>query len=693
MNGFNGLGLKAKLLGMVIGLVGLMSVTAIHFIQNLLYDELMTESKKRALIIGRDIANHGTNFLLTRNIDALKGVVLDAVEEYEDVEFVYFTDYKNRIVAHSFPDIFPDDLEEKTHHDMVTSPRITMMETNRGKMFDLDMPVLKGDAGIAHVGILMEPVHRHMDQVKNQLLFALFTILLTGLVVAAFFIRYLTKPVQALTLAAEQLGRGQGTEMVAVTSNDEIGRLATTFNLMQGSLTRARKALERTNATLEERVEERTLTVRATLAQLEKEMMRRREAEKNIRALHQRNELILESAGDGICGLDTEGRTIFVNPAAARMIGWQPAELLGKPLHEIIHHHFADGRPYPIEACPNCAAYRDGRVHVVDNDLFWHRDGHGFPVESTSTPIIEAGTLKGAVITFRDITERVRNEEKLRHYQANLENMVAERTGELSRVNKELRDFVYIVSHDLRSPLLSIQGFLEELQMDVDDIQAVAAGIRKRLDPAQRDELETLLRERIPDDITFIRASAAKMDGLVDAILNLSRLGRTHLQFETLDLASLVHDNIRALAHLINESGVTITVGTMPTLTSDRAAMGQIIGNLLTNAIKYRSPDRPGTVAIAGAANPDTGQATIEVSDNGRGMSEPDIQKIFNLFQRVGRQDQPGDGMGLAYVRTLAGRLGGKIHCRSTVGQGSTFTLTLPLQPPSDNPQRSEAEP
>ena len=131
--------------------------------------------------------------------------------------------------------------------------------------------------------------------------------------------------------------------------------------------------------------------------------------------LRRRNELILEAAGEGIYGLDAEGKTTFVNPAAARMLGYRPEDLVGQLHHELVHHSRADGRVYPQSQCPIYAAFKDGTVHTsVDNEVFWRRDGTSFPVEYTSTPIIDKGNIVGAVVTFRDITERKRIEEGLR---------------------------------------------------------------------------------------------------------------------------------------------------------------------------------------------------------------------------------------------------------------------------------------
>jgi len=129
--------------------------------------------------------------------------------------------------------------------------------------------------------------------------------------------------------------------------------------------------------------------------------------------LKKRNELILESAGEGIYGLDCDGNTTFVNPAAADMIGWEPEELIGKSQHDILHHSRPDGSPYPNTQCPIYAAFKDGMVHTVRDEVFWRKDGTSFPVEYTSTPIRESGRLAGAVVVFRDVTKERAAEEEL----------------------------------------------------------------------------------------------------------------------------------------------------------------------------------------------------------------------------------------------------------------------------------------
>lgn len=160
---------------------------------------------------------------------------------------------------------------------------------------------------------------------------------------------------------------------------------------------------------------------------------------RHSRSLERQNALILEAAGEGVYGLDCDGRTTFVNPAAARLLGHEPEALLGEPMHAVLHHTHADGTPYPRETCPIYAAFKDGQVHHVENEVFWRRDGSSFPVEYTSTPIEEEGRLTGAVVVFRDVTARKAAETELRGALAEVETLRDQLEAENTYLQEELQ--------------------------------------------------------------------------------------------------------------------------------------------------------------------------------------------------------------------------------------------------------------
>lgn len=257
-----------------------------------------------------------------------------------------------------------------------------------------------------------------------------------------------------------------------------------------------------------------------------------------------------------------------------------------------------------------------------------------------------------------------------------LEATVQERTADLRRANEEIQTFAYIVSHDLRAPLLNIIGFTSELE----DAAGRMRGYVEERAAATGTEIPAPVREAcerdLPEAIRFIQGSTAKMDRLINAILRLSREGRRVLVPERLDMAALLRTVIDSMRHQAEERGAEITLGAVPPLISDRLAVEQVFSNLIENAVKYLSPARPGRITVAGRRE---GSAAIfTVQDNGRGIAARDLGRVFELFRRAGTQNVPGEGIGLAHVRALVRRLGGRIDCSSELDVGTEFTLRLP---------------
>jgi hypothetical protein len=275
------------------------------------------------------------------------------------------------------------------------------------------------------------------------------------------------------------------------------------------------------------------------------------------------------------------------------------------------------------------------------------------------------------LITSRDAVETLN---------AELEGRVEERTRELSRANEEIQRFAYIVSHDLRSPLVNVMGFTGELEAATTPLKALVEKVEAEAPALLDQEAALAAREDLPEAIKFIRTSTQKMDRLINAILRLSREGKRVLAPERIDLTALIDAIVAALQHRLDQLGVAVTVEhPMPSVIADRLAVEQMLSNLIENAVKYLKPDIPGRIVVS--AREDRGRIDIMVADNGRGIDPKDHERIFDLFRRSGQQDQPGEGIGLAHVRALAYRLGGLIGCRSALGEGATFTLSLPTQP------------
>lgn len=293
-----------------------------------------------------------------------------------------------------------------------------------------------------------------------------------------------------------------------------------------------------------------------------------------------------------------------------------------------------------------------------------------------------------SLLTVRRYTsDLAASHDALRDFADTLEDLVAERTADLTRANDEIQRFAYIVSHDLRSPLVNVMGFTAELESVTGIIGELIDRAEERAPDIVTQDARLAAREDLPEAIKFIRTSTQKMDRLINAILKLSREGRRVIAPEPLDLDALVDTIGASLTQQFDHRGATLTVERpLPPIVSDRLAIEQILSNLIENAVKYLSPDRVGRIVVRGKH--DSQRVTIEVEDNGRGIAASDHQRVFDLFRRSGNQDQPGEGIGLAHVRALAYRLGGVIEMTSELGQGTTFRLSLPTKLDTTNESR-----
>ena len=243
-------------------------------------------------------------------------------------------------------------------------------------------------------------------------------------------------------------------------------------------------------------------------------------------------------------------------------------------------------------------------------------------------------------------------EGRLRDNNLNLEATVDERTADLREANDEIQRFAYIVSHDLRSPLVNIMGFTSELEELRGDIFKRIAALARRIfggpRSRQRDRhaepvlegADQQLSQDFSEALGFIKSSIAKMDRLISAILNLTREGRREFKPERIDTRELIEGIVATVAHQAAEANAEIRIEPLPDIISDRLALEQIFSNLIDNALKYLKPGVPGDIRVRGRTK--LGFAIFEITDNGRGIDPKDHQRIFDLFRRAGTQDKPG---------------------------------------------------
>lgn len=270
-----------------------------------------------------------------------------------------------------------------------------------------------------------------------------------------------------------------------------------------------------------------------------------------------------------------------------------------------------------------------------------------------------------------------------------LELRVRQRTAELAAANRDLAAksqenemFVYTVSHDLRSPLVNLQGFSKELESSSSGLQQILAGAE--LPSATRGQCETILTAEMPEAIRFIQTAVKRLSTNIDSLLRLSRVGRVELQWQMVEVGPLVERIVAAMSDTIRRRGVQVAVGELGTVSGDPMAVEQIFANLIGNAVNYLSPDRPGLIEVgilndAGAEPDSSAQPTTTyfVRDNGMGIPKAYATKVFQIFQRMHPTLAQGEGIGLALVRRVVERLNGRIWFEPSPGNGTTFFVTL----------------
>lgn len=402
----------------------------------------------------------------------------------------------------------------------------------------------------------------------------------------------------------------------------------------------AEEALQQTLEELETRVRERTAALQQANAHLHVEIAERMRAEAALAQLNRRHKLILDSAGEGIYGIDQEGRTTFVNPAAARMLGWEVEELIGQPMQDVVCHTMRDGTPCPHDACPILASCRDGVVRHVPEDVFWRKNGTHFLVEYVSAPKREHDTLVGAVVIFKDITERKRLEREMQG---------ADRMALVGQLASGL-------AHEIGTPLNIIAGNAELLGMDLREHGLGTAEVDAIIQHADR------ITRLIQQLLTFARAKEQPM--------------------ATLAVQDPLANALSLLETRFTRQGITVRLevpSEFPPIRGRAEQLEQVFLNVLVNA--WHAMPEGGTLTIATAV---TTRQTVRLSfsDTGVGMSAEVLARACEPFYST--KGERGTGLGLAICKQIIDGHQGTLSLESTPGAGTTVIIELPQADPPD---------
>ncbi|MGN7610503.1 ATP-binding protein [Magnetococcales bacterium HHB-1] len=346
--------------------------------------------------------------------------------------------------------------------------------------------------------------------------------------------------------------------------------------------------------------------------------------------------------------IDHQGIIHHTNQAAWKATGLKKEELLGHHCHNLFHN--PDATP---EECPVCCAIHSntslrGYEMAISDQQEWRL----FHI----TPIDPFKPIGGLVQVVSDISKRKRAETHLLRMNETLERKVRQRTEELEAANQELKEFAYVASHDLQEPLRTLNNYAEFLKEDLE---------------------EACLSDAAKEDLRFISESSNRMQILVQDLLQYSRASRIEVNATPVDLEQTMKVVIENLSLSIEESGASVTWKDLPTIQGNATALARVFQNLVGNAIKFRRSDVTPEIQLKA-----TTQGTdwhIQISDNGIGIEEKYLTRIFQPFKRLhGKKEYPGTGLGLSIVNKIVQQHGGSMQVTSNPGLGSLFTIILP---------------
>ena len=344
---------------------------------------------------------------------------------------------------------------------------------------------------------------------------------------------------------------------------------------------------------------------------------------------------LLEAAPEAKVITGPNGRIDLVNSRTESLFQWKRDQLIGQPITRLVP-----------QWSPDSQALHDDQLLGV------RADGSSFPVDiSHSSLATEEGTI--TIHAIRDITDRKRAEEEIRQLNSRLEQKVAERTSALTRSNEELRQFAYVVSHDLKEPLRTVATFSQLLE----------ERLGEKFDAESKEFL------------TYILGGVKRMNDLIDDLLAYTSLDAAEIKFKPVDLNLVLREASFNLLAMIQEAGAEVTNEPLPEVLGDHVQLVQVLQNLIGNSIKYRSSDPP---RVHVRVEWQSGELVVAVRDNGIGIDPAYSEGIFKLFKRLhARQQYSGNGVGLAICRKIVQRHGGRIWVESSVGQGATFFFTI----------------
>ena len=443
----------------------------------------------------------------------------------------------------------------------------------------------------------------------------------------------ITRPLSVLAERFSRVSEVDFSDRLEVGSGDEVGELQGYYNLFM-------QRLGEYSDKLKDEMNDKMIAQEAL-----------RESEKTFRLLYEEAPLAYQS-------LDINGDFLLVNPEWEKMFGYSMDEVRGKSVGMIVGEESKSKQGEVFQQF-----LRDGRIEKIEFKLV-KKDGSEIYAEIDGRIGKDSyGEFDRTHCILRDVTAH-------REYEKAREKLMRE----LESKNDELESLVYATSHDLRSPLVNIQGFTQELHFACERLNEEILGLE--MEKGKAAEVERLLKEEIPEAVNFVMISASKMDVLQKGLLDVCRLGRAELEIVNVDMNLLVKNVVDSMMYQIERDGGRVEVGELPRCMADGEQLNSVVANLVDNALKYRRDGVGAVVKIEGWC--DDGRSYYSVEDNGIGIDGEHLKKIFEMFHRLNPKASSGEGLGLTIAQRIINRLDGRIWVEAGEEFGCKFFIELP---------------
>lgn len=386
-------------------------------------------------------------------------------------------------------------------------------------------------------------------------------------------------------------------------------------------------------------------------------------ASQKLETIKELYQLVLDNMNDGLFEYNFTDNQVTFSPSYKRQLGYKEDDplTLDDGFNQLLH---PDDRERVWQEIKQFMAQKVATYSTVYR--LRHRNGSWLWMLSRAVGTWnKEDQLQRMVGVHTDITAQKKHEEALKE------------------LNSEIESFTYIASHDLRSPLVNLKGFTQEIKTSLGSVKNLLNDASLRLTPQENMIINEAFDKEIPECLGFIDSAVERMDILTSAILNLSRIGRRVYKLELINVQEIVQRCLNSLNYELNTHNTTVKLGELPEFYADELSVEQIFSNIIENAVKYLDPERAGTLHIDGIVQNDEAMYTIQ--DNGRGIEEKDTEKVFSIFRRARNvKDVRGVGMGLAFVKATIRKMGGRIWYESELNRGTTFYVLLPNRKPKE---------